>query len=189
MERRAGFSLIEMMAVVAIFALLAAFVAPNLGFVSRRALRNDAEALAATLELARQRSVVTAVPHRIYLDLDNHAWRLDWLGAAEGETALEPLEASAGDANLALDAPAAAAREYAPLPTSLGRLTPLDDDVLFAGVETPEGWIEGGDASIEFERDGTTTYSLIVLTSEDGDSLEIEVMPLADAVRVRDVEE
>ena len=34
---RGGFTLIELMAVVAIFALLAAFVAPNLGVLSSRA--------------------------------------------------------------------------------------------------------------------------------------------------------
>lgn len=190
MRRHAGFTLIEMLAVVAIFALMAAFVAPNLGFLSRRALQRDAEALAAQLELARQRSVVTSVPHRVYLDLEGGAWRLEWLAPTEQEAALEggapdPL---AGP-GLSLEAPPAAVRAYVPVPIQMfGSFSALDDSVLFAGVETPEGWIERGEAFVDFERDGTATYSVIVLTSEDGDSLELEVLPLADAVRIRDAQ-
>ena len=78
--------------------------------------------------------------------------------------------------------------EYTALPNRFGRLTPLNDEVLIAGVETPSGWIEQGDAFIDFDRDGTTSYTVIVLASEDGDTLELEVMPLADAVRIRDAE-
>jgi type II secretion system protein H len=184
-RRRAGFSLIEMLAVVAIFALMAAFVAPNLGLLSRRALRNDAAALAATLELARQRSVVTAVPHRLTLDLEAGGWQLEWLAGGEEEPALVDAQ---GLPPIVMEAPPAAAHVYAPLPSRFGRFTPLDDEVFFAGVETAEGWIERGEAFIGFERDGTATYTVIVLTSEDGDTLELEVLPLADAVRVRDAE-
>ena len=44
-RRIAAFTLIEMIAVVAIFALLVAFVAPNLGVLSTRRLQQQAEAL------------------------------------------------------------------------------------------------------------------------------------------------
>jgi prepilin-type N-terminal cleavage/methylation domain-containing protein len=191
-RRTAGFTLIEMLAVVAIFALMAAIVMPNLGFVSRRALRNDAERLAARLELARQRSVVTGVPHRLVLDLDQGGWQLEWLSGAEGappeEPPDQPLDPSA-DAPLALDAPPAETLSYGPLQGPLGSFTPLDDDVAIHGVETPEGWIEQGQAFVEFDRDGTTTWTSIVLGNEDGDELELELLPLADVVRIQDAKD
>src|SRR5262249_36320500 len=65
-------------AVLAILALLIAFVAPSLGTLTGRKARNTAEAIAATLELARQRTVMTGVPHRVHLDLDEPSWRLEW---------------------------------------------------------------------------------------------------------------
>jgi type II secretion system protein H len=186
-RRAAGFTLIEMLAVVAIFALMAAFVMPNLGFLSRRALRDDAKRLAARLELARQRSVVTAVPHRLVLDLDEGGWQLEWLGSAEAQPD-EALFDPASQAPLSLEAPPASALAYAPLDGPLGRFTPLDDDVDFQGVETPEGWIKQGQAFIEFDRDGSTTWTSIVLGNQDGDTLELELLPLADVVRIRDAE-
>ena len=67
---RAGFTLIEMLAVVAILALLATFVAPSLDAVRQRRLRAEAMSLAAQLEFARQRTVMTGVPHRVLLDLE-----------------------------------------------------------------------------------------------------------------------
>lgn len=188
MRRAAGFTLIEMLAVVAIFALMAALVAPNLDLVSRRALRHDAETLAARLELARQRSVVTSVPHRVVLDLEGGRWQLQWLrgGAGEPPPPAEEELLDPGRASLSLDAPAFAELAYAPLQGPLGRWTALDDDVVFNGVETPQGWIERGEAYVAFERDGSASYSLIELGNEDGDVLELEVLPLADTVRIRD---
>ena len=66
-----GFTLIEMIAVVAIMALLIALVAPGLGTLSGRRLQHTAEALAGSLELARQRTVITGIPHRVRIDLPN----------------------------------------------------------------------------------------------------------------------
>jgi prepilin-type N-terminal cleavage/methylation domain-containing protein len=190
-RRAAGFTLIEMLAVVAIFALMAALVMPNLGFVSRRALRDDAERLAARLELARQRSVVTGVPHRVVLDLDQGGWQLEWLGPAEVAPPEEPEPPPdpTGDAPLALDAPPADELSYGPLQGPLGSFTPLDDDVAIHSVQTPEGWIEQGQAFVEFDRDGTTTWTSIVLANDDGDTLELELLPLADVVRIRDAKD
>ena len=73
----AGFTLIEMLAVVAIFSLLVAIVAPNIGRLSGRTLQAAADDLAARLELARQRAVVTGVPHRLWIDLDQASYRLE----------------------------------------------------------------------------------------------------------------
>ena len=82
----AGFTLIEMLAVVAIFALVASFVMPNIGALRDRKLRAQAQQIAAHLELGRQRAVMTGVPHRLLLDLDEAAYRLEWF-ASEAEAA------------------------------------------------------------------------------------------------------
>ena len=42
---------------------------------------------------------------------------------------------------------------------------------------------------IAFERDGTASATQVVLADEDGHALAVEVLPLADAVRILDVEQ
>src|SRR3989442_1895147 len=89
-RRRAGFTLIEILAVLVILGLVAAFVVPNMGGFRRRALRNEAQQLASQLELARQRAIVTGVPHRVWLELDQAEYRLQGLAGQSGEAAGAP---------------------------------------------------------------------------------------------------
>jgi prepilin-type N-terminal cleavage/methylation domain-containing protein len=192
-ERRAAFTLIEMIAVVLLFSLLVAMIAPNFGRLSDAALRAAADDLAARLELARQRSVMTGIPHRVWIDLDAAAYRVEWLASeAEqtGEAAApepEPLDLR-GDGPLPLSAPRDAERAFRPLPGSLGRDSLLARDLAFRGVETAEGWVERGQAAIEFETDGTADWTSVVIDDDAGRGLAIDVLPLAEAVRVRDAE-
>ena len=58
----------------------------------------------------------------------------------------------------------------------------------FQAVETPEGTIDRGEAFVVFERDGTANPTEIVLADDDGHALALEVLPLADTVRIHDVE-
>jgi prepilin-type N-terminal cleavage/methylation domain-containing protein len=188
---RAAFTLIEMLAVVAIFALMASFVMPNLGVFRSRALRHQAERIASLLELARQRSVVTAIPHRVVIDIDAGSYRLEWL-VSEDEAGESPAPAESarldlrGDMPLPLAAPREAQREYRPLPGRLGRRISLEHELAVAGIETPEGWIDRGEVFIAFDRDGTTAYTAIVLDDDSGRTATLDVLPLADAVRIRD---
>jgi type II secretion system protein H len=190
-RRRAAFTLIEMMAVVAIFALLAAFVAPNLGVLSTRRLQLQAETLSGQLEYARQRAVVTGIPHRLSIDLEGGRYRLEWyvtereaLGEREEPAALDLRGTSA----IPMAAPLAALREFRPLPGMFGRDTQVEESLSFRLVDTPEGSVETGEAFVVFERDGTASHTEIVLADEDGHLLGVEVLPLADAVRIHDVE-
>lgn len=189
-RRRRGFTLIEILAVVAILALMSAFVIPNLGALTGRSLGADAQQLAAQLELGRQRAIVTGVTHRMRIDLDRGVYRLEWLAAdPEAAEATPPAEIElqlAGESPLPLAAPRAQELEFRPLPGQFGNFNALDDDVSFAGLETPEGWIETGESSIVFDRDGTASYTEIVLDHDSGESLVLEVLPLADAVRIHD---
>ena len=188
--RAAAFTLIEMLAVVAIFALMAAFVMPNLGTLGSRTLYRQTERIGGQLELARQRTIVTGIPHRIWLDLDDASYRLEWL-VSEADAGGEPAPTAAatdpdGRVPLSLAPPREAARHYRPLPGLIGRVRFLEPSLAIAGLETPQGWIERGEAFIEFDRDGTTVYSAIVLEDESGRSITLDVLPLADAVRIRD---
>lgn len=186
--RAAGFTLIEILAVVAILALLATFVAPNLGALRERRLSNQAVELAAQIELARQRSVVTGVPHRVLFDLEDAGYRVEWLGGGEppGEpVALADLDLN-GASPLPLAAPPAGVREFEPIPGLYGEFTWLDEPLYFAGLETAEGWIERGDTFVEFEKDGSASHTEIVIEDGSGRRIVLAVLPLDDAVRFVD---
>jgi hypothetical protein len=77
-------------------------------------------------------------------------------------------------------------RAWRPLPGLMGRFERLEDNLAFTGLQTPEGWIQRGEVSIEFERDGTASYTEIYLEDESGQDLVLDVLPLADAVRISD---
>jgi type II secretory pathway pseudopilin PulG len=188
----AAFTLLELLAIVAIFALMTTFVLPNIGAVRDRALRSQAQRLAAQLELARQRAVVTGTPHRLLIDLDGAAYRLEWLeggGHIAAPKPSDPVEYDVrGSTPLPLAAPRAARAEYEPVPGRFGDFQYLDSEFGFAGIETPEGWIEQGDSFIAFDRDGTASYTEILIDDESGRQIVLDVLPLADAVRIRDAE-
>ena len=180
-----------MLAVVAIFALLAAFVAPNLGIVSTRRLQHQAERISAQLELARQRSVVTGVPHRLAIDLDHGSYWLEWF-VTEAEATGQPEPPVVLDLRGSAPIPMAPTRQaergFRPLPSVFGHASTLESPLLFQAVETPSGSVDRGEAFVVFERDGTASPTEIVLSDGDGHALALEVLTLAEAVRIRDVE-
>ena len=187
-----GFTLIETIAVVAILGLLIAIVVPGIGTLSGRRLRTRAQALAETLELARLRTVMTGVPHRVHLDLDAASWRLEWLASdaeERGEQAPPPptldLKSSLP---LDLSAPKSAAASFRPLPGLLGNEEVLEDELSFQGVKTEDGFASRGEADVAFETDGAAPYTEILLRDDSGHGLVIELLPLADLVRVNDAQ-
>ncbi len=190
---RSGFSLIELLAVVAILGLLSVFVAPNLGVLRERRLNDAALGLAGQLELARQRTVVTGVPHRIWFDLDAAAYRLEWLGGeedeADGGLQAPPEYDVRGATPLPLAAPARPGLEFQPVPGNFGRFVYLEDPLYVAGLDTNEGWVEDGVAWVGFDRDGTSAYTEIVIEDGSDSSVVLAVLPLEDAVRFVDEED
>ena len=188
--RSSGFTLIEIMAAVAIFALLAGLIAPRVGALTSRTLRQRAEQIAAKLELARQRSVLTGVPHRLLVDLDRGGYQLEWQATEAEAEGREPEPAVPldlrGETPIPMAPVNAEQRIYRPMPGLMGRFEWLEDNLTFAGLQTPEGWIDHGEVSIEFERDGTASYTEIHLEDESGRTLALEVLPLADVVRISD---
>jgi prepilin-type N-terminal cleavage/methylation domain-containing protein len=194
MRARSGFTLIEILAVVAIIALAAGFMVPNMGAYRSAQLRNEAERIQGMLELARQRSVMTSKPHRLLIDLDSMSYRLEWKISSEGggddagseTTEADLAELLTGEKPLSLAPPPIIEANFEPLPSRFGRFTTLPDDLYFGGVETRDGWTDIGRFTVEFARDGTTDFAAIVLDDASGGSLTLDVLPLADAVRIRD---
>ena len=179
----AGFTLIELLAVVLIFGFMASLVLPNLGSRASRDLRDQARRLAADLELARQRAVVLGVPHRLWLDLDAGAYRLEW--EVQPAPQQDLLDAQ-GRPQIVLAAPAGGEAFFEPVPIEQGRMVRLQDESWFAGIETPYGFYERGAVAVRFERDGTADPTAIVLAEPGGGRLVLDILPLADAVRILD---
>jgi type II secretion system protein H len=184
-----GFTLIEILAVVAILALVAAVVVPNLSGFRMRALRGQAQQIAVQLELARQRSIMTGIPHRVWLELDQAEYRLEWL-SEDPETASVANAAGdeidlAGNTPLQLAAPPAPVLDYQPIPGNFGRTQVVADPFYFEAVETPEGRITRGEVSIGFARDGTAEDTRIYLQDAQGDKIALDVLALDDRVRIR----
>lgn len=189
-ERTGAFTLLEILAVVAIFALIAGIAMPNFSALQSRSLHNQAGKLVAQIELARQRAIVTGIPHRIFIDIENGAYRIEWLGRNEdpGDAFEQSSSAAAVTSDtftLDLTAPRSEERAFEPLAGSLGRFKLLDDASFFARIETTGGWMDAGETTIRFEQDGSADATTIVLEHEAGFAATLEVLPLASTIRVQ----
>jgi len=198
----AGFTLIEMMAVVAIIAMVFAAGLPRLSSMRWRALDEASDSIAASLEFARQRAVMTGVPHRVLIDLEDGDWRVEWLvdeakangvESADAEGALMDAQAPSPtpgepDPNAPIDLhpPLVSDLDYYPVPNRLGRFTRLDDDLYFVGLDGGEGWVEGGHVQIVFDADGSTDPVLLELADAKDRHLTLEIEPLLERVRRHD---
>jgi hypothetical protein len=134
---------------------------------------------------------MTAVPHRLLLDLDGAAYRVEWFvteAEALGEEPAPPdldTELSA-QKRIDLTPPRGEERAFHPLPSQLGRTVILTDGIEFAGVETDRGPVSHGAVTITFGRDGTVEPTSIVLMDGSGHRLALDLAPLDEAVLVRD---
>ncbi len=176
------------MAVVLIMALMGAMVFPNFRANSEAQRHDQALNLAASLELARQRSIMTGKIHRVLIDVDAGSYHIEWyVGASrEGDSSasqrLAQLEGSEGSLLLA---PPQHKFHYEPIPGRFGNDNVLADPFYFDGIDTPDGWLNEGLVAIVFDQMGTTDYSQIVITDPDGFAATLDVLPLLDSVRIR----
>ncbi len=182
-RRLGAFTLIELLAVVMIIGLLASVILPNFAIRSGRLLDDQANRLSSSLEFARQRSVMTGIPHRLMFDLEAHAYWLEWYVTAErAGDEIAPLE-NPEEGVLDLSPPVEEEPRYRRLAGLQGKDRFLPDSVYFHGIETTSGYAQSGELELLFGRDGTADPTVITLVSEDGNTVSLEVAPLAERVR------
>lgn len=174
---------------VLLIGLLAVGVAPRFGLLEARTLDHRADQLAACLELARERAIVTQIPHRVLFDLDAQIYRLEWYTReADDEAAADELDGAEGlvqpSASAAeLSAPRDAERAYRPVPGSAGNTIELEPSLVFAGFEGETGFQQQGEAALEFYSDGSAQPGRIEVQSDNGSALALEVLPFLPEVR------
>ena len=192
-----------MIAVVAIIAMVFALGVPRLGGRTFDPLHNEAEEIADRLRFARQRAVMTGVPHRLLIDLEEGGYLVEWYVTEarafgrnddEGDVGLAALFGSdpdgIDDGTPLLDfVPPRKDEEldYYPIPNpAMGTFRWLDETLYFVGVAGPTGWVEGGDFGIVFYADGTTEPLALEIADADDARLTLEVEALLERVRVRE---
>jgi len=197
-----GFTLIELMAVIAIIGMVFAIGLPRLNRSKMRALETEAESIAASLDYARQRAIMTRVPHRLLIDLAEGAYRVEWLvgeeRAGEATSAGDSDESGFGGTDLyaamnddeeSIDfhPPTREERDYHPIPNrKLGSFSWLGDTQYFVGLDSAAGWTEGGDIEIVFDAAGTTELARLEIADAAENHLTLEIEPLFDRVRRRE---
>lgn len=77
-RRRSGFTLVEMMVVIVIMGIALAAAIPGFSRGNRsRRVEGSARELASSLQLARQRTVATRIPHRLVYQPDESSCRIE----------------------------------------------------------------------------------------------------------------
>ncbi len=190
-----GFTLLEVLAVLLIGALLMSFLVPNLSALDSRSLRDEAEKLVASIDLARQRSVVTGSAHQLVVSIEEGSYGLEWERSEpiSQKKARPPADHTYRSGDTAFDysdqislspPPGSGTVTLEPLPGLMGRFEALPEKIAFKGVETLGGWVNTGEIIVRFERDGSASFSTIVLADVGGREAHLEILPLADSVRI-----
>jgi hypothetical protein len=171
--------------------LLMSITLPNFGSFQSHRLRDAAEQIVERINFGRQRAVMTGAPHRLTIDLDAGTYKLEWQSEGGAENvAPKPKPEFGPDSSprLSLAPPPVVERSFQSLSGPLGRVEHLGSGVEFGWIETPGGDVDFGEAFVTFEADGTSSYTVLVLNEPGGHELALEILPLADTVRIIDEE-
>lgn len=186
-----AFTLIEILAVVTIFALLAGILAPRVGSVTGRDLSQSAQRISTRIDQARQRAALTGINHRLLVDIDGGGYRIEWMVSEAQQMGLPPEPPAELDLRGETPIPmtpqtSPGEADYRELPGLAGRFEYVEGSVIISGIETSAGYQDHGEAEIEFDFDGTASDTSLYLEDETGRRLVLDVLPLADGVRIRE---
>ncbi|MDG2334067.1 MAG: prepilin-type N-terminal cleavage/methylation domain-containing protein [Myxococcota bacterium] len=194
----AGFTLIELMAVIVVIGLALGLVLPNLAASRGAQLEESGKQIASRLQLARERAIVTGAAHRVFLDLEMDSVAIEWhvnedrayahLSESDvfltGQGADNPGAEFSENRSISLSPPAREERDYFPIPNRFGNDEWLPEDIFIEGVNSPDGWIDDGTVQIVFQVDGSTDYAEISLVDSWGNRAILEIQPMLEIVRV-----
>lgn len=145
----AGFTLVEVGVALALLALTAALVIPELGQITDANVRSQGNAFIGAIEYANTQAVTRRRYYRLYFDLDKNTY---WVAARNEKGHFRPLE-------------------FDPL----GSERPLLDGVEFKDVFIIDTVYKKGVTYAELLPDGTMDPMLIHLDSYSGDEYTVEI--------------
>ncbi len=155
------------MAVITLLALVTTLVIPQLGWRRDREVRDEAQALADLLAVARERALITGRRHRVILDFSASTRRLEWRPPVEPT---EPEAPSRGRERVDLEPPQFGAGEFEPVPGAVGNEVETRRGVWLLGIDSELAREVGDVVTLDFGAEGSADPARIVLGDDDGDS-------------------
>ncbi len=193
--RARGFTLIELMIVMLIFALVAMVVVPSVENAVGIRLREEAGTLAGTVRAMYGEAVLQGKTCRLVMDLDARAY---WPECAEGQAKLKRVEQSLSGIRAEDDAKDALRDDedeekrrvdqrnaFSSYQASLANRHTLPDGIAFESVWTQhqeEAWV-GGQAVLYFFAHGQSEKAYLYLTDGD-ETYTVTVHPMTGRTKV-----
>ncbi len=179
--RHHGFTLFEMIVVVALVGLIAAMLVTQTGAMDVPNLRNASRILKADLQYASERAITTGLVHRWVVDFDRQVFRLEQL-VEEDAKEVGGLPTHSDLLDLAAPLPSS---EFVPVGNKFGswrwlKESRVDIDELRVGDEE---W-RAGEASIAFAPDGAADPADLWIRTEGGGSMQLRIIGFTGEVRV-----
>ncbi len=179
-----GFSLIELLIVIALIASLAGLLLPSAGGALGLRIRNASRIIAAELEYTSQRAIATGLAHRWAVDFDRQVFRVEQL--------LEPPppepNALPTHSELLDLAPPRSSSEYVPVENRSGEWRRLDDpEVRLNEIRIDDREVREATLGITFASDGGADPAEIWLLDENGLEWRIRVLAFTGEIRSEEV--
>jgi hypothetical protein len=162
--------MIEMLAVLAVFFLIAAVIVPRIARATDQAVIDEGRRLGYALDFAREKAIALGRPHRVVIDFETRSY---WTEAAPPPLGTPPVLAWAELDELPLVAPRETAGEFVRVSGAPGLTTELGPSARLSHLETGGDEIADGAAAIEFAPSGETPPATLWL--DNGADLRVEV--------------
>ncbi len=179
-RRSLGFTLVELLIVIALIAMLAGLLLPSAGGALGLRVRNASRVISAELEHTSQRAIATGIAHRWLVDLDAQRYRTERLLESPPE---EP-EGLPTHSELLDLAPPRASSEYTPLEDGSGRWRKLDDpEVRIDEIRIGDFEHRDSEVGVTFAPDGGADPAEIWLLDETGVEQRIRVLAFTGEIK------